>query len=404
MLSEETRNRNTAKRTKSGGKYSTPRKKHFLVRLIGFLGGTALALMSLCLAGVLLFHFAMAGSSGTAAAEGSAPGGELMDRFDMFMTNQVSNALDGVLNIEKVYWLSDRELVAPMPDPANYGTADSPAELMWLLEKAEKLIDGQEMLFNENTPYWDGDKIYYYYDETILVITWKEYVGRAMYTVSEVKVAHPSQFRRFLADGEFGSDKQYITTDMAKSVNAVVASSGDFYKHRYNGVVVHEGQIKRAEFNSVDTCFIDDQGNLILSPRKQFADQSEAQQFVDDHNIRFSLAFGPILVDNGVACAPERYTLGEVDGNYSRMALCQMDDLHYLLVNATAQFTYQLRPNIQIFTDVLMTYGVDKAYALDGGQTTVIAMDGEAINSVDYGFQRQISDIVYFATALPDGE
>jgi exopolysaccharide biosynthesis protein len=47
---------------------------------------------------------------------------------------------------------------------------------------------------------------------------------------------------------------------------------------------------------------------------------------------------------------------------------------------------------------------VDKAYALDGGQTTVITMDGELINSVDYGFQRQISDIIYFATALPDGE
>jgi hypothetical protein len=31
-------------------------------------------------------------------------------------------------------------------------------------------------------------------------------------------------------------------------------------------------------------------------------------------------------------------------------------------------------------------------------------MDGKAINDVEFGSQRQISDIIYFATALPDGE
>ena len=63
-----------------------------------------------------------------------------------------------------------------------------------------------------------------------------------------------------------------------------------------------------------------------------------------------------------------------------------------------------MRPNIWDFTRVLVSYGVDKAYALDGGQTTVIAMDGDLVTSVDFGYQRQISDIIYFATALPDGE
>ena len=31
----------------------------------------------------------------------------IMDRHDMRMTNRISDALDGVLSIEKVYWLSD---------------------------------------------------------------------------------------------------------------------------------------------------------------------------------------------------------------------------------------------------------------------------------------------------------
>ena len=380
------------------------KRKNPLILLLAFLAKTAVTLVSLVLTVVLLSSVVLVLGSRSASSAAASGDVTVMDKFDMFMTNQISSALDGVLNIDKVYWLSESDLVAPKPNPANYGTADKPEDLMWLLEEAADLIDGQEMLFNANTPIWDGDKIYYYYDETILVITWKEYVGRAMYTVSEVKIAHPSQFRRFLAGGEFGSDKQYVTTDMASSVNAVVASSGDFYKHRLNGVVVYEGEIKRAEFKWVDTCFINADADLILSPKKQFENLEQAQQFVDDNNIRFSLAFGPILVNDGVACVPKQYTLGEIDGNYSRAALCQMDKLHYLLVNATAQFTYQLRPNMEIFADVLVSYGVDKAYALDGGQTTVIAMDGKAINSVDYGYQRQISDIIYFATALPDGE
>lgn len=405
-MSEGTKNLDITQEAAVQLKAEQPRvkKRSFLLRFLGFLGGNVVAVASICLIGLLLSNMALTAGSGTVAAEGDVGGVEIMDKFDMFMTNEISSALDGILNIDKVYWLSDSDLVAPKPKAENYGTADTPDQLMWLLEEAADLIDGQEMLFNANTPVWSGDKIYYYYDETILVITWKEQVGKAMYTVSEVKIAHPSQFRRFLANGEFGSDKQYITTEMAKSVNAVVASSGDFYKHRYYGVVVYEGQIKRAEFDTVDTCFIDDNGDLIFSPKGQFSNQTQAQQFVDDNNIRFSLAFGPILVRDGVACTPAKYMLGEIDGNYSRMALCQTDDLHYLLVNATAELKTQVRPNIVEFADVLVSYGVDRAYALDGGQTTVIAMDGELITSVDYGFQRQISDIIYFATALPDGE
>lgn len=364
---------------------------------------TVLSAVCAVVALAMLCGVTLMGGSGRAAT-GGASNAAIMDKFDMYITNQASNALDGILDIKKVYWLSDTELVAPKPNPASYGTADTPEELAWLLEEAADLIGDQQMLFGPDTPVWDGEPIRYYYDETILVITWKEWIGRSMYTMSEVKVAHPSQFRRFLANGEFGSDKQYITTDMAKSVNAVVASSGDFYKFRQNGIVVHEGQIKRAELEKIDTCFINDKGDLIFSPKGQFTTQEQAQQFVEENNVRFSLAFGPILIEDGVDCLPKRYLIGEINGTYSRMALCQMGQQHYLLVNATAQLISQNPPDMRTFTDVLLSYGVDKAYALDGGQTTVIAMDGQLITAVDYGYQRQISDIIYFATALPDGE
>lgn len=353
-----------------------------------------------CLMGTLLF------SSGNALTSDAA--GEsamsIMDKFDMNVTNEISKALDGVITIKKTYWLSDDDLVAPMPDKKNYGQADTAAELAWLLEEAAELIDGQEMLFNLDTPVWEKDKVYYYYDETILVITWKQIIDGMLFNMSEVKIAHPSQFRRFLAGGEFGSDKQFVPTEMAASVNAVMATSGDFYKFRRNGVVVYDGQLQRFEGNLVDTCFINDDGDLLLSYRRDFASQAEAEQFIEENNVRFSLVFGPILVDGGQVVKSDGYPLGEVTKEYTRAALCQMDPLHYLVVSVTGEPKNGVvkRPTIAKFAQKVAELGVDKAYALDGGQTTVICMDGEAISNPDFDTQRKISDIIYFATAIRD--
>ena len=328
----------------------------------------------------------------------------IMDKFDMTITNEISKALDGIITIEKTYWLNDDDLVAPMPDKDKYGQADTAAELAWLLEEAADLIDGQEMLFTTETPVWEKDKVYYYYDETILVITWKQIIDGMLFNMSEVKIAHPSQFRRFLAGGEFGSDKQFVTTEMAASVNAVMATSGDFYKFRRNGVVVYDGQLQRFEGNLVDTCFINDDGDLLLSYRRDFASQAEAEAFIEENDVRFSLVFGPILVDDGQVVKSPGYPLGEVTKEYTRAALCQMDRLHYLVVNVTGEphNGYAKRPTIAKFAEKVAELGVNKAYALDGGQTTVICMDGQAISNPDFNTQRKISDIIYFATAIPE--
>lgn len=358
-----------------------------------------LVLTAALLAGMLLFS-----GTGTAGAAAGASGVDILDKFDMVLTNRISNALDGVLSIKKVYWLNDGDTVAPKPKAENYGHVNTPAELMWLLDEAAELIGDQKMIFNEQTPVWEKKGIHYYYDETILVITWKEVIDRVVYNMSEVRIAHGSQFRRFLAGGEFGSDKLYVTTDMAASVNSVVASSGDYYRFRRYGAVVYEGQLRRFEGNMVDTCFINEAGDLLFAYRGDLTTEAEAEQFIADNHVRFSLAFGPILVDNGVACPPAGYPLGEINDIYARAAICQVDQLHYLMVSACGEENYQNRHNITTFAKNLEQFGVDKAYTLDGGQTTVITMDGKMINDVEFGYQRQISDIIYFATAMPEGE
>ena len=356
----------------------------------------------LCLLGtaatvsVLLFLLMGTGTSGSRTGTGASP--EILDKFDMHINHVTSSALEGVLQVEKVYWLQDADLVAPEPDPDRFGETEDPSTLGWLLEEARDLLEGEELIFHTGVKIPRGSKVKYYLDDTILAVTWKEAVGHVVYTYSEVKIADPSQFRRFLSDGTYGSGTLYTTTEMAASVNAVTASSGDYYSYRNFGNLIYNGQVKRAGTSYLDTCFVDQNGDLLLMDYFQIYRQEELENYVRENEIRFSLAFGPILVRDGKNVVKVEYPIGEVEQEYSRSALCQIGPLHYMLavVNRRGEEIWK-------FSHHLWKMGVRQAYALDGGQTATIVTGDERMNTVDYGEERRISDILYFATAIPNG-
>lgn len=318
---------------------------------------------------------------------------------DQYLTDALSDAMEEIRTSRRIYRIGRHALAAPKPDPACFGRTEEPGSLDF--SAAEQLLDGQQLYFSPTVPLVPGTPVRYYLDETILAITWKQMLDGGVYTFSEVKIAHPSQFRRFLAGGEFGSDKLFVTTEMAKSVNAVVASSGDFYGYRHAGTLVYDGLVRRVDNGLVDTCYVDKNGDLLFTTRYDQMDKEQSQQFVDEHEILFSLAFGPVLIQDGQVITPDSYAVGEINDCYPRSALCQLGKLHYLLVVVNGEDTQPEVPTIHRFARNLLQSGITKAYALDGGQTAVIAMDGELINAVLYGHQRKISDIIYFATAIP---
>lgn len=328
----------------------------------------------------------------------------LLDRFDNYITNLTSTALDGTYQVEKVYMLDDSDQIAPEPDQGNYFTTTNPQDLEPAINAVHHRLSGEELLFSIETPILENSNVHCYLDDTIFAVTWKQVLNHVVYTFSEVKIQHPSQFRRFLANGVYGSDKQYLTSQMASSVNAVVASAGDFYKYRQIGLLVYSGEVERFEGNYLDNCFIDDQGDLIFTRADELLNKEHLQQFVEDRNIRFSLSFGPILIDDGKPCVNTLYPLGEVNGNHARSALCQLGPLHYVVVTANAEDNYMNFPTLISFADTLAETGIPKAYALDGGQTATIVMNDQVINQVSYGSERYISDIIYFATAIPDAQ
>lgn len=305
--------------------------------------------------------------------------------------------------IRKQYWLEEDTLVAPEPDQSRFGRTTDPDELAQVLQDARWLLDGQATYFQPDQQLYEDSVVRYYLDDSILAITWQEVHDGSVYTFSEIKVSHPSQFRRHLAGGEYGSDMQYLTTEMAAEVNAVVASAGDFYRFRDFGAVVYKGEAKRVEGTYAETCYIDANGDMHFTYAGEVLKVEDVQKFVDEHNIQFSLAFGPILVDNYEVVPHTWYGVGEITEEYARAALLQMDTLHYIVVTANTTGNYQKIPTVEMFQKNVAATGCRMAYSLDGGQTATIVMNDELVNRPVYGQQRKISDIIYFATAVPDG-
>ncbi len=371
-----------------------PRRARFITPLFGLLSALIL----------LWALFNIHPASGTLSNASGSSSINLSDKLDVYLNNAASDALGELAYIKKIYTLQESDTVSPVPNPANFGETNDPAEIREVIKNAADLLDGQSVVFDENADFVPGEPIRYYLDETILVITWKEYINQRCCTCAEVKLAHGSQLRRKLADDSYGSSVQLYASDMAKQSNAVVAINGDFYAFRDLGITVYQRTLYRNSPAKVDSCFFTSTGDMLFTRAGELTGEGETQKFIEDNDVVFSLAFGPVLVDNGELQYCERYPIGEIDTEYSRSCIGMSGELHYFLM--TINHTSDARPRATVNELARFVYskGVQKAYNLDGGQTSEIIMNGEPINTVDFGSERTVSDIIYFATAIPNEE
>ena len=327
---------------------------------------------------------------------------DLVSKFDVYINNAASDALGDLAYIRKVYKIDDNALAGPKPNPANYGTTTDPAVIQQVIDSAADLLEGQSLAWDPNVDFYPGSQIEYYYDETILVIAWKELIDNRVCTFAEVKTADGSQVRRMIANNSYGSDVQLYPTDMAASANAVIAISGDFYTFRQLGITVYQRQLYRFAPKSVDTCFFTSTGDMLFSRAGEISSQDEAQQFITDNDVTFAVAFGPVMVEDGQAVECSSYPIGEVNRTYSRTVIGMRDTRHYILMTVNYEDNHSVAATLNDATSFILTKGVVKAYALDGGQTSTMVMNGHTVNRPDWGNQRTQSDIIYFATALPE--
>ena len=304
------------------------------------------------------------------------------------------------------YTLPDRTSPGPVPDPAGFGYLEDPAALSEVLarDEARRLIGGQTLDFDPEKVL-PGRGVHYYLDETILAVVWQQDEHGAVGTFAEVFLADASQLRRKLAGDEFGSYDYAYPSELAAQANAVVACSGDFYNsgRPTYGLCVYDGQLLRSSLTDGQTCFFTDEGDMLFAYENAFSSEAEAQRFIDEHHVMFSLAFGPVMIENGRDVTPYTYAIGEVLDTYARCAIGQLGKLHYLSMTINCQSPdHYVYVTLRQAADSMIAHGCVNAYTLDGGQTGSILIGGQLINPVQFGYERLMSDIFYFATAIPD--
>ena len=303
--------------------------------------------------------------------------------------------------LHKAYEIPEDATVAPKPQGV-YGETFDVAEVQAIIDGAALLLDGQELAWNPDLNFWSEEPIRYYYDESILALTWKEIINGNMVTFGEVKFAHASQLRRAVTGNRYDYGIDEYPTKMAQNVNAVLATAGDFYGFRDLGITVYQRQLYRHNPASVDTAYFTADGNMIFSKRGELMNRAEAEQFIVDNDVLFAVAFGPIMVENGEPVHTSEYAIGEVNDRYSRAAIAQKDELHYLVMTVNFEGPCQKTCTLAQAVEYIAAKDVQQAYTLDGGQTASVVFGGELVNRPDWGEERTMSDIIYFASAVPE--
>ena len=336
------------------------------------------------------------------------------DEFDSTSSIMVSDSVSDIAELPRVYVLPLADEPAPKPNSELFGTKkDTPIGLESPLT------------------------VSYYEDETISVRCWREeYMGSTL-NLSEIYIAHPSQFRRAFAGGSYESKVRYTPVSIARNVNAVVAMNADYCQYRTEGVVIHHRELLRHKLGrNLDVLLYDVDGNLHTVRDTELYSSG----ILDNYDIIYSFTFGPTLVDGGKVCDTRHlngYSMGHVTAVEPRAAIGQLDgERHYLLCTVDGrtkriQFTeaemaemlaqvtdpeeYEklleefenpgFEPSgltIVQFANFMHSKGCSVAYAMDGGQTATLIFNGRTYNTPAYGGQRTVSDILYFASALPE--
>ncbi|MBP5240254.1 MAG: phosphodiester glycosidase family protein [Oscillospiraceae bacterium] len=335
------------------------------------------------------------------------------------IVDMVTAAAYEVAEKARHFTIPEDALVAPKPEYDCYGlcTRENAHEMLAVIQRARDsglLGEDEVVAFDPDANFYAGyhaREIEYYLDDTIMVILWKENVEGKCCSFAEVKIADASQFRRKLANDSFGPGPQFLASELGEQVNAVVTMNADYYRPRHYGIVVYNRELCRFEteyainnclrYNCVDSMFVTSSGDFLYKRQGEEDTPESISAFIRENDILFSLAFGPVLVLDGEAVECRWYPMGEVHEGYSRAGIGQMGERHYLYMSLN-HGNQEARWTINQFAQHFAKRPVQSAYALDGGQTQEIYFCGSCYNYMDFGVERPVSDIIYFATAIPE--
>lgn len=221
------------------------------------------------------------------------------------------------------------------------------------------------------------------------------------YWIADVKIADASQLRTISAGG-FTSSATMTGVALAKRANAVLAIDGDYFCYTGKGYILRQGELFLNDLaGDRDVLLIDIDGNfhVVFKPEKD----SLTNTF-ENIPIVNAFFFGPILVNNGEK-VEQQYVPGMAwDEGRQRMAIAQVGPLEYKIICCAAPMRGSRGMTLDYFAGFVAEQGVQVAYNLDGGDSTMIIFNGKKINDPQNPSTRQICDMIYFASAYDGSE
>lgn len=224
-----------------------------------------------------------------------------------------------------------------------------------------------------------------------------------IWRVAWVEIASPTQLRTAIAGKKVTSNSSALVKSMAEKNNAVVALNGDYYSNDPNKTTFEYrmGEKVRSKTNQKkDILIIDENGDfhIVLAAAKK--DQQAALDAVADaHTIVNAFTFGPALVKDGKILKMNKEYGYNPSGREPRAAIGQLDKLSYVMVIAEGRGESKGVTH-QELADFMGALGCQNAFNLDGGGSATMVFNGEYYNHLG-GSPRSMSDIIYFATAVP---
>ena len=214
--------------------------------------------------------------------------------------------------------------------------------------------------------------------------------------MARIKLSEPGQLRTASARG-FDANRTVRGLTLAARVNAVLAINGDYFSYIPDGYLIRNGvQYRDLPSGKRDVLLIDDRGDFYQLP---MAAREDIDAF-SGNPIMNSFNFGPALVIEGVRV--EEY----VENNNAafkprqRMAIAQVKrgSLEYVAVACAGPRGHNTGLTLDEFSRLVYEQGVENAYNLDGGNSTMMMFQGAYVNTGDLGNIRDISDIIYFVS------
>lgn len=245
-------------------------------------------------------------------------------------------------------------------------------------------------LFTENS----------YNDPSISVEMERVWVGNARFNVARVKIVDPSQLRVGLA-APFGSTRTRKVSEIAEKSNAVVAIGGDYFSNNEGGYVIRMGEVyRRKPFQTRDMLITDINGDFHIIPCEDIASLAGEIKANEDKIINI-FNFGPALVIDGVLQEMPEKSIGNIHQLEPRCAIGQVGELEYVLVVVDGRGAADSEGcKVEVMAQFMYDQGCTQAYTLDGGNSALMYFNGNYSHK-NVGNERDISDIIYFSTAIP---